>query len=300
MVSIMKVLDSHSDIFYDLFVESKNVDDPFLAHERRLSLGEVVGGIWVIYSDHDFDVVEAYRIALEKFRNYQDKYEVVFGLEGLRNVPDLKTFETLYKLGIRHASLTWNEENHLAGGAKADPNSGLTETGKDFVHYMNQHNMIVDVSHLNEKSFYEVVALKPKLLIASHSNSYEICPNLRNLKDAQLLALKEAGGLVGVVAAGNFVSSDQAEKNLEGLIRHIDYLVKIMGIERVMFGFDMMNYLNDFNNSNLLDFSSHEDVPKLVRMLLEHGYSESDVTRLAYTNLHELIIKTKEKNNENN
>jgi hypothetical protein len=87
----MKVYDSHSDIFYNLAF--KNVEDPFKEyHLDDLTKGGVVGGIWVVYSDEDFDVVSAYIKAIDKFKKYENDFDVIKGLEGLRNVPDLETY----------------------------------------------------------------------------------------------------------------------------------------------------------------------------------------------------------------
>jgi membrane dipeptidase len=241
----MPIYDTHSDIFYNLAF--KSIEDPFKAyHLDDLNKGGVVGGIWVVYSDEDFDVVSAYKKAIEKFKNYENDFDVIKGLEGLRNVPDLKTLEVLYNMGIRHASLTWNEENHLATGVRGNSDRGLTNLGKEFIKYMNEHNMIIDVSHLNEKSFYEVLKEQPKILIASHSNAFSLSDHIRNLKDEQLEALRDAGGMIGCVAARNFVSKNKADQNINGLVKQIKYLVNIMGIDRVMLGLDMMNYLSDF------------------------------------------------------
>ena len=128
----------------------------------------------------------------------QEQFDVILGLEGLRNVPNLDAFDKLYKMGIRHAMLTWNEANHLATGIKGNPEYGITPLGKKFIKYMNEHKMIVDVSHLNEKSFYDVLNEKPEILIASHSNAYALSNHPRNLKDEQLIALRDAGGMIGV------------------------------------------------------------------------------------------------------
>ena len=283
----MPIYDTHSDIFYNLAF--KNVEDPFKEyHLNDLTIGGVVGGIWVVYSDEDFDVVSAYKIAIEKFKKYENDFDVIKGLEGLRNVPDLKTLEVLYNMGIRHASLTWNEENHLATGVKGNSDRGLTELGKEFIKYMNEHNMIIDVSHLNEKSFYEVLKEQPKILIASHSNAYALSDHIRNLKDEQLIALRDAGGMVGCVAARNFVSKNKEDQNINGLVKQIKYLVNIMGIDKVMLGLDMMNYLSDFPNSNLDDLQTHADCSKIEQALLNNGFNKEDVEKITYKNYENL------------
>jgi membrane dipeptidase len=202
-------------------------------------------------------------------------------------------FDELYKMGVRHAMLTWNEANHLATGVKGNPEHGLTPLGKKFIQYMNEHKMIIDVSHLNEKSFYDVLAEKPQILIASHSNAYALSDHPRNLKDDQLKALKEAGGLIGIVAARNFVSKDKEKQNIKGLVDQIDYIKEIMSIDNIMLGLDMMNFLSDFNNSNLDDLQSHADAPKIIDELRLRGYTEEDIEKICFKN----YLKLKERIN---
>ena len=282
----MKIYDSHSDIFDNLYTRTKEgVKDPFLDyHLDDLKKGNIVGGIWVVYSENDFDIIEAYKIALNAYEPYKNDFDVILGLEGLRNVPNLDTFETLYQMGIRHAMLTWNEANHLATGIKGNPEYGITSLGKKFIKFMNEHNMIVDVSHLNEKSFYDVLNEKPKILIASHSNAYALSNHPRNLKDEQLIALRDAGGMIGVVAARNFVSREKEKQNIKGFVDQMEYIIEIMGIDNIMFGFDMMNFLDDFDNSNLDDLQSHADVLKVIDELKLRNFSDEDIEKICYKN----------------
>jgi membrane dipeptidase len=282
----MKIYDLHSDIFDNLYTRTKEgVNDPFLDyHLNDLEKGNIVGGIWVVYSENDFDIIDAYTTALKAYEPYKDRFDVILGLEGLRNVPNLDTFEKLYKMGIRHAMLTWNEANHLATGIKGNPEYGITPLGKKFIKFMNEHKMIVDVSHLNEKSFYDVLKEKPEILIASHSNAYALSNHPRNLKDEQLVALREAGGMIGVVAARNFVSRDKEKQNIKGFVDQIEYIIDIMGIDNVMFGFDMMNFLDDFDNSNLDDLQSHADVLKVIEELENRNFKQEDIDKICYKN----------------
>ena len=282
----MKIYDSHSDIFDNLYTRTKEgVKDPFLDyHLDDLRKGNIVGGIWVVYSENDFDIIDAYTTALKAYEPYKDEFDVILGLEGLRNVPNLDTFEKLYKMGIRHAMLTWNEANHLATGIKGNPEYGITPLGKKFIKFMNENKMIVDVSHLNEKSFYDVLNEKPEILIASHSNAYALSNHPRNLKDEQLIALREAGGMIGVVAARNFVSRDKEKQNIKGFVDQIEYIIKFMGIDNIMFGFDMMNFLDEFDNSNLDDLQSHADVLKVIEELKTRNFTEEDIDKICYKN----------------
>lgn len=279
----MKIYDTHSDIFYNLAFRTD--PDPFRKyHLNDLKKGEVVGGIWVVYSEDDFDVIEAYKKALRDYQPYKKDFDVILGLEGLRNVKTIAELDTLYKMGIRHAMLTWNEENHLATGAKSNPEHGLKEMGKEFIKYMNEHNMIIDVSHLNEKSFYDVLNENPKILIASHSNCYSLSPHLRALKDEQLVALKKHNGMVGVVSARNFVSKDKNEQNCHGLVKHILHLKEIIGVDNIMLGLDMMNYLSDYDNANLDDLRSHADCQNIVQAMIDSGLTNEEIEKICYKN----------------
>lgn len=282
----MKIYDTHSDVFSNLFDRyTKGEKDIFEKyHIEDLTKGEVVGGIWVVYSDKIFDILEAYEIALKEFEKYKNNYDVIYGLEGLRNVPDLETLDKLYKMGIRHAGLTWNEENHLATGIKGSSERGVTPLGKEFLRYMDEHHMITDVSHLNIKSFYDVIDYNPNILIASHSNAFNLANHPRNLNDDQLKKLHEAGGYVGVVAARNFVSHLPEKQNVEGYVDQMVYLIDHLDIDHVMIGIDMMSYLTDFNNANLNDLQTHGDSQNIVQEMRKRMFTEEDIRKITSEN----------------
>lgn len=290
-----KIYDTHSDIFHNLFTrKEEGCIDPFEKyHLENLTKGNVLGGIWVVYGDKDFDVYPAYKKALEVFEPYKDKYDVIYGLEGLRNVHTLDDLKKMYDLGIRHASLTWNEENHLATGVAGPADRGLTDLGKEFLDFMQEHKMIIDVSHLNVKSFYDVCEYVKTPIIASHSNAYTLCNHRRNLNDDQLRVLKEKGGYVGVVSARNFVSPRDDRKTVAGLVDHIEYIANIIGIDHVMLGLDMMDYLDDFNdhNSNLDDLVTHADANNVVTEMRRRGFKEEDINKVTHENYFELLKK---------
>ncbi len=284
----MKIYDTHSDIFFNLYSRRKqNIADPFKKyHLGALSKGEVKGGIWVVYSESDFDVYEAYKVALQAFKPYQANYDVVLGLEGLRNVSNLDILNKMYDLGIRHASLTWNEENHLATGVSGEKERGLMPLGKAFLKYMYDHHMIIDVSHLNVKSFYDVIEYMPHNIIASHSNAYTLSDHRRNLNDDQLRVLRDIGGYVGCVSARNFVSKDKSLQNVKGLANQIIYLSEHLGIDHVMLGLDIMDYLAEYDgqNANLDDLSGHSDAQNIINELRNRGLKEKEIEQVASVN----------------
>lgn len=293
----MKIYDTHSDIMFNLYNRKLNGENDVFKkyHLEDLKEGNVVGGIWVVYSESDFDIHKAYDIALNEFEPYKNNYQVIYGLEGLRNVKDAEDLDKLYQKGIRHASLTWNEENHFATGVAGDKNRGLQPEGKKIIKYMNDNNMIIDVSHLNVKSFYEVLEENPKILIASHSNAYTISNHRRNLNDHQLSCLKEMNGYVGVNSARNFVSYDKEKQNLNGLIDQIIYLGEHVGIDHVMLGLDMMHFLGDFGDDpNLDDLRCHKDANQLEGLLTKRGFKKEEIEMICSKNYFKAIEKVKE------
>ncbi len=290
-----KIYDTHSDIFHNLFERvEQGVKDPFKEyHLENLTKGNIKGGIWVVYGDKDFDAYNAYKKALVAFEPYKKDYDVVLGLEGLRNVKTLDELKAMYDLGVRHCSLTWNEENHLATGVAGNPERGLTDLGKEFLDFMKEKKMIIDVSHLNVKSFFDVTDYVQENVIASHSNAWSLCNHRRNLNDEQLKRLASIGGYVGVVSARNFVNASDDRKTVAGLVDHIEYIAKFIGIDHVMLGLDMMDYLGDYSdhNSNLDDLVTHADANNVVDEMRNRGFSEEEIEMVTHKNYLKLLEK---------
>ena len=282
----MQIYDTHCDVFSNLYERNKKGEKDIFKkyHLDNLHKGQVVGGIWVVYSEYDFDILEAYNIALKEYEPYKNDFDVLYGLEGLRNVKDLETFKKLYDLGVRHAMLTWNEENHLATGVAGSSNRGLTNEGKKFLDFMETSNMIVDVSHLNIKSFYDVLDYVKKPVIASHSCAYSISDHRRNLNDEQLQVLKNKGGYVGMNSAKNFVSKDPSKQNVKGFANQLEYLIDKLDINHIMLGLDMMDFLSDYDDANLTDLRTHADSQNIINELRNRGFKEEDIKKIAYLN----------------
>ncbi len=138
--------------------------------------------------------------------------------------------------GIRLMTLTWNYENEIGFGAATGSDKGLKDIGKAVVKEMNDMDMLIDVSHLNEKGFWDVYNISEKPFIATHSNSKALCPHLRNLTDDQIRAMSERGCMVGINLYPPFV--DGQKGSTENILRHIDHIMDIMGENNVAIGCD--------------------------------------------------------------
>jgi len=140
-------------------------------------------------------------------------------IEGGHAIEDsLRVLRTYHELGVRYMTLTWNNNNGWADGCMDQPrHHGLTDFGKAVVKEMNRLGMMVDISHVSEETFWDAVKTSTKPVIASHSCAWELCRHPRNLKDEQLKAVAQMGGVVCVTFAAGFVSQafNEARQELE-------------------------------------------------------------------------------------
>lgn len=143
----------------------------------------------------------------------------------------------LYQSGIRSIALTWNYKNRLGYGAMEKEEKGLTDYGKAVIKEMNQLGIIVDVSHLSYKGFWDVEKIATKPFIASHSNVQSICCHPRNLTDTQIQAIANAGGVIGINSYPLFLNSS-GKATLKDFLLHIDYIVNLVGFDFVGLGCD--------------------------------------------------------------
>lgn len=167
------------------------------------------------------------------------------GMEGLERPEEL---DRLASLGLRLGMLTWNEDNRFAAGAAQDPGKGLTDLGRRAIRRMEDLGTLIDVSHLNEGGFQEVLRLAHGPVIASHSNCRALCDVPRNLTDEQLRAIRDSGGVVGVNAYHSFVHEDPERQTVETLALHAAHMAEVMGVEHVACGFDFCEFMGSPGN----------------------------------------------------
>jgi membrane dipeptidase len=208
---------------------------------------------------------------------------------------DLDALHVLYRAGLRSLGLVWGRPNAFAEGVAVhfrrspDTGPGLTEAGRRLVRACNDLGIMIDVSHLNERGFWDVASLTDAPLVASHSNAYALCPSTRNLTNPQLDAIAATGGMVGLNFAVNFLREDatrDANTPLEVMVRHIDYLVERIGIEKVGFGSDFDGVLIS------QDMGDVTGLPKLMSMLKDRGYDDLALRKLAHENWVRVLRKT--------
>jgi len=173
----------------------------------------------------------------------------VIHFEGAEPIdPHLDALEVFYATGLRSLGPVWSRANDFGEGVpylyphSPDTGPGLTDLGKDLVRACNRLGIVVDVSHINERGFWDIANLTDVPIVATHSNAHALTPSPRNLTDRQLDAIKESGGIVGVNFYVGFVHPDgRRDENtpISRIVEHFIYLIERMGVDHVGFGADL-------------------------------------------------------------
>jgi membrane dipeptidase len=224
----------------------------------------------------------------------QGKIAALIGIEGGHAIEDdPRLLRDFYALGVRYMTLThtntngWADSSGDTQDATVKRHDGLTATGRRIIAEMNRLGMMVDISHVSDKTFFDALETSKTPIIASHSSSRSVSNVPRNMTDAMIVALAKKGGVVHINFNCEFLSQKSADagkgKNGKALIgasladvmEHIDHVVKLAGVDAVGIG-------SDFDGVTCTP-AGLEDVskfPNLTRALLEKGYSGEDVRKI--------------------
>lgn len=208
------------------------------------------------------------------------KHVAVPALEGMYSFEENNAFELLqqyYDLGVRSAAIVWNPANSLGAGTSIlndAPNAGLTELGKQIMQEMNRLGIIIDVSHMNETTFFDTIAISKVPIMATHSGADGIRLHVRNLSDDQLLALKQNGGVAQVNYWNTVVANPGEIANISRLVDHIDYIVNLIGVDHVGLG-------SDFDGAAMpVDLLDASYLPALTEELVARGYTRQEIEKI--------------------
>lgn len=339
------IFDAHSDIWSDVTVRTlRGETDIFRKyHYERLKKGGIEGSVFVMWIDPPYDKEPAARLrqimdAIKKevscchdilrvVHSYEemqkakedDIFYVFIGCEGLSEIgEDIDKIDMLYEFGARHASLTWNEQNSLATGIRGDADRGLTELGIKALYKIQKLNMLFDVSHLNDKSFWDVMRHASGPVVATHSSSRALCSAPRNLTDEMIKELTATGGMVGINSYPEFIAEKKADRTVDMLAKHIEHIVDIAGIDKIGFGFDFCEFLEGEASTScslkqqeagqvnaeeteqtdtetaeqtsvLQGLRDASEVPNLLEAMRKIGFTDDDIRKVSYENWHRVI-----------
>ena len=220
----------------------------------------------------------------------------VLHIEGAEAIDaDLALLDVLHAAGLRSLGPVWSRPNIFGHGvpfrcpSSPDTGPGLTDLGKALIGACNRLRILVDLSHLNERGFWDVAALSNAPLVATHSNAHAICPHSRNLTDEQLAAIRQSGGMVGVNFAVSFLRPDgrhDKDTPVELIVRHIEHLLKHAGEDGVGLG-------SDFDGALIsAELGNAGGLQLLVQAMRKRGFGEPLIEKLCFRNWLRVLART--------
>ncbi len=223
-------------------------------------------------------------------------FAAILHIEGIEAVrADLDALYVLHQAGLRSLGPVWSRPNIFAHGvpfrfpASPDIGPGLTEAGKDLIRACNGLKILIDLSHMNEKGFWDIAALSDAPLVASHSNAHTLCPHSRNLTDRQLDAIRDTGGLVGINFGVLFLREDgvkNPQTPIERIVDHVVYIADRIGIDHVGLG-------SDFDGTTVPDdLKDASGLPRLIAALEARGFDADAIASVAHRNWLSVLERT--------
>lgn len=313
----MKVIDMHCDTMKAILDErdkNKNVNlknNNFTVDIEKMKQGDYMLQVFAAYTNikegdtlvnclrtidlfhneikankEDIGIVLSYDDILKNIK--QNKMSALLSIEeGACCKGDLGILRNFYRLGVRMMTLTWNYENELGFpneiiGNKLVCDRGLKNKGFEFIEEMENLGIIIDVSHLSDAGFYDILNNTKKPFVASHSNSRRICGHRRNMTDDMIKKLADRGGVMGLNFYSNFLNDNTTFNNMskiDDMINHVKHIKKIGGIEVIGLG-------SDFDGIDCkVEIEDASKMQILAEKMKKEGFTENEVEHIFYKNV---------------
>lgn len=259
----MKLFDLHCDTLYRAYTENSSLfqNDFHISLERAADIKPYIQCLavwipdeyrknqaWELFSGccrllekqlENTDIKICQNAGDIEYITQNQKQGVILTVEGGAVLGgDLSKVQTLYDMGVRMMTLTWNGRNELGDGIGELNDNGLTEFGKEVIREMERVGIIIDISHAGEKMFRQVAELAKKPFIASHSNIRTVSPHKRNLTEQQFCCLKERGGLAGINFCIEFLHKDKTNAKIYDIISVAEKFLNLGGENHIAIGAD--------------------------------------------------------------
>ncbi|MBH64558.1 MAG: peptidase M19 [Alphaproteobacteria bacterium] len=215
---------------------------------------------------------------------HENKLAVGFHFQGTNPIAhNLAMVEVYYKLGIRHMLMCYNVKTPIGDGCQEQTDGGLSRLGADLVREMNRVGMLVDVAHTGYRTSMDVFDVSDEPVIISHANARALCDHTRNIKDDQIVACANSGGVIGVIAFGP-VLGDDGTPLVDLLIRHIRYIADLVGPQHVGLALDLIydqsvstrTMWNPYFHPRPIPDIPPEQMNLIIEGLLRDGFSEDE------------------------
>lgn len=310
------VIDGHTDVLLALIQQRRKFSeesDKGHVDFPRMKKGNVIAAFFAIWPGIDqYNIQKGTRQLLELVEDPKNnamfikkpedlekadkdgKVGVIYHIEGIGGFDtELNLLNILYRLGLRSFGITWSDVNIFGSGSSFNPNTpedtrGITGEGRELILEANKLGVIVDVSHLSDKSFYDVLDITKKPIIASHSSCRSISPVSRNLTDEMIQALADNGGVMGINFGNMFLREDCGHSDdtpYTKIIDHVDHVKNLVGPDHVAFG-------SDFDGTSVpAEVKDVTGFNKLVAEMEARAYSNEDINKICHGNFVRIFKK---------
>ncbi len=227
------------------------------------------------------------------YKDYQKalsagKTAIFISVEDGRVIKKMEDLFLLKDLGVSLVTLLWNHENSIGYPNSRIPsimNKGLKPFGKEVVAAMDELSMIIDVSHLSDGGFWDVLDISKKPLVASHSNSRSLVNHPRNLTDDMIQAIGEQGGIIGANICPAFLSSIPKDwhSRKSDYLEHIKHIINVGGEDVISIGSDFDGILGDLEISNVIEMN------EFLLELKKSGFTEDQIEKMSYRNAERVL-----------
>lgn len=286
----MHLFDLHCDTLYRIKTEGLSVNSDKLqinpSKAAYLDKHSQLMAVWIPDNIRGIEAFEFFENCADIFKNFylplnNSKRNFMLSVEnGSVIAGDITKIPLLKRYDVKAVTLVYNEDNELGSGAFSDSSFGLTDVGKLAVKELNKNNICIDLSHSSIRTFYDVAELSDKPIIATHSNSYTLCPHRRNLTDDQFSIIRDSGGLVGVNFYPPFLNINENNASIDDVFRHIYHFLSLGGQNTICIGsdFDGCIPVNEVNSIDKLSV--------LYEYLLKCRINEQVVQKIMFDNAH--------------
>ncbi len=315
-----KIFDAHCDTIYELNNRNMSLDKNSIHLDvERMREYDTYIQVFAAFVDkeeisvspmnHCLKLMDKYHSELEKSGGMLKAIETaadlkrvaesggaysILSIEGAEALEgNLSALRMYYKMGVRLITLTWNYANELADGITESRGGGLTGFGREAVSMMESMGILIDVSHLSERGFWDVAECTAYPFVASHSCAKSLCGNIRNLTDEQICAIAGRNGCIGVNFYPEFLS-DSGKCDISDIVRHIKYMLELGAEDSIGLG-------SDFDGVECLPhgINGAENMKDIISALSDDGISQRIIDKIAFGNFYRVFYETLSRGAEN-
>lgn len=308
----MPIIDFHCDTIYEIYHSARAIElykNDLKVDIEKLKKSDVMAQVFALFIDQEkiknqnqspieyaYAMKETYKNQINKYNsdiifanNYNDiidnrnsnKISALLSVEGGEVLEgNINNLYKIYNWNVRILTLTWNYNNEL--GFSHNNAGGLTNFGKDVVQYMNELGILIDVSHLSDDGFWDVISISNQPIIASHSNSRTLCDHSRNLTDEMIKAIANQGGVIGINLYGKFLNKN-GYSTIDSIVQHIQHIYQVGGIESIALGGDFDGFTGQLEVYNAGEWA------RLIDRLKKKNIRNGHIEKITYQNALRII-----------